>query len=152
MKACCSVSRKDLKAKHSLELKELDGPKVFRQKVCGIFITIDEIEFGEFMRYDFTDIMVANVNMLRSIFGNWVRGDKNRALVITADWDRTEAVAELPQKGMHPDYLAATIGERHVFCLGAGEGNCLLRSGCPANESFCHFDKVSRLGTSGDVI
>ena len=92
------MSRKDLKTKHSSELKELDGPKVFRQKVCGVLITIDEIEFSEFSRYDFVDVVVANINMLRSLFGDWVRGDKNRALVITADWYRTEAVAKLPQK------------------------------------------------------
>jgi len=66
------VSRKDLKTKHSSEFKELDGPKVFRQKVCRIFITIDEIEFGEFTRYDFVDVVVANVNMLRPLFGDWV--------------------------------------------------------------------------------
>ena len=66
------MSRKDLKTKQGSELKELDGPKVFHQKVCGIFITIDEIEFGEFTRYDFVVVVVANVNMLRPLFGDWV--------------------------------------------------------------------------------
>ena len=57
-------------------------------------------------------------------------------------------VAELPQKGMHPDYLAATIGERHVLSLSTGQRNSLLHSGSPGDESFCHLDKVTGLGST----
>ena len=57
-------------------------------------------------------------------------------------------VAELPQKGMHPDHLAAAIGERHILSLGTGQRNSLLRSGCPGDESFCHLDKVTGLGST----
>ena len=55
-------------------------------------------------------------------------------------------VAELPQKGIHPDYLAATIGECHVLSLSTGQRNSLLRSRGPGDESFCHLDKVTGLG------
>jgi hypothetical protein len=39
-----------------------------------------------------------------------------------------KVVAELPQKGMHPDYLAATIRERHVLSFSGRQRNGFLRS------------------------
>ena len=53
--------------------------------------------------------MKADINMFRPFFGHGITGDEYRALVIAADGDWFKGVAELPQKGMHPDYLAATI-------------------------------------------
>ena len=53
--------------------------------------------------------MIADVNVFGPFFGHWVTGDKYQALVIPTYWYGFEVVAELPHKGMHPDYLAATI-------------------------------------------
>ena len=72
--------------------------------------------------------MKADVNMFRPFFGHGITGDKNRALVIATDGDWFEFVAELPHKGVHPDYLAATITERHIFGFCGGERDCSLGS------------------------
>ena len=61
--------------------------------------------------------MVSNIDMLGVLFSDGIRGDKNRSLIISADWDGLSIVAELPKEGMHPDYLAATVRERHIFSL-----------------------------------
>ena len=53
--------------------------------------------------------MKADVNVFGPFFGHWVTGDENRALVIPTYRYGFHSVAELPQKGMHPDYLAAAI-------------------------------------------
>ena len=97
---------------------------------------------------DLTNVMVPDIDVLQSLFSDWIRGDKNRALVISADRDGGQVIAKLPQKGMHPDYLAATIGEHHVLSLSTGQHNSLLRSGSPGDESFCHLDKVTGLGST----
>ena len=75
--------------------------------------------------------MKADVNMFRPFFGYGITGDEYRALIITADGDWFEFVAELPHKGMHPDYLVATITEHHVFSFCEGECSCLLGSRRP---------------------
>ena len=95
-----------------------------------------------------SDLVIPDIDVLRSLFSDRIRGDKNRALVISADRDGGQVVAELPQKGMHPDHLAATIREHHVLSLSTGQCNSLLRSGCPGDESLCHFDKVTGLGST----
>ena len=135
-------------AEHSSKLKELDGSQVLRQQIHGIVITIDEIDFCQATVNDLTNVVEPDIDVLRLLFSDRVRGDKNRALVISADGDGGQVVAELPQKGMHPDYLAATIRERHVLSLGTGQRNSLLRSGSPGDESLCHLDKVTGLGST----
>ena len=72
--------------------------------------------------------MKVDVNMLRPFFGHGIAGDEYRALVISADGDWFEIVAELPHKGMHPDYLAAAVTERHIFSFCGGECDCSLSS------------------------
>ena len=75
--------------------------------------------------------MKVDVNMLGPFFGHRITGNEYRALVIAADGDRFKIVAELPQKGMHPDYLAATVTERHIFGFCGGEHDCSLSSRRP---------------------
>ena len=133
-------------AEHGSKLKELHRPKVLGQQIRGIVITIDEVDFCQAAVNYLANVMVPDVDVLRSLFGDRIGGDKNRALIISADRDGGQVVAELPQKGMHPDYLAATIGERHILSLSTGQRNCLLRSGGPGDESFCHLDKITGLG------
>jgi len=80
---------------------------------------------------DFSNIMIPDVNMFGTSFGDRVGCDENRTLIVSADRDWLEAVSKLPHKGMHPDNLAATVGERHVFSLGGGQGNGFLCFCCP---------------------
>ena len=94
------------------------------------------------------NIVVPDIDVLQSLFSDRIRGDKDRALVISTDRDGRQVVAELPQKGMHPDYLVATIGECHVLSLSTGQCNSLLCSRGPGDESFCHLDKVTGLGST----
>ena len=135
-------------AKHGSKLKELDGSQVLSQQIRGIVITIDEVNFCQAAVNDLANVVIPDVDVLRSLFSDRVGGDKNRALVISADRDGGQVVAKLPQKGMHPDYLVATVGEHHVLSLSTGQRNCFLRSGGPGDESFCHLDKVTGLGST----
>ena len=132
-------------AEHGSKLKELHRSEILRQQICRIVITIDEVDFGQAAVYNFTNIVVPDIDVLRSFFSDQVGGDKDQALVITADGDGREVVAKLPQKGMHPDYLVATVRERHILSLSTGQCNGFLCTGSPGDESFCHFDKVTRL-------
>ena len=135
-------------AEHGSKLKELHRTQVLSQQIRGIIITIDEVDFCQAAVNDLANVVVPDIDVLQSLFSDRIRGDKNRALVISADRNGGQVVAELPQKGMHPDYLAATIGERHVLSLSTGQRNSLLRSGGPGDESFCHLDKVTGLGST----
>ena len=74
-------------AEHSSKLKELNRTQVLRQQIRGIIITIDEVNFSQAAVDDFADVVVPDIDVLQSLFSDWVRGDKNRALVITADRD-----------------------------------------------------------------
>ena len=131
---------------HISKLKELDVSQVFCQQIRGIVITIDEVNFCQAAVNHLTNIVVPDVDVLRSLFSDRIRGDKNRALIISADRDGRQVVPELPQKGMHPDYLAATIRERHVLSLSTGQRNSFLHSRGPGDESFCHLNEVTGLG------
>ena len=51
-------------AKHGSKLKELDRPKVLCQQICGIVITIDEVNFGQAVVYNFADVVVPDVDVL----------------------------------------------------------------------------------------
>ena len=135
-------------AEHRSKLKELNRSQVLSQQIHGIVIAIDEVDFCQAVVNYLANVVVPDVDVLRSLFSDRVGGDENRALVISADRDGRQVVAELPQKGMHPDYLAATIRERHVLSLSTGQCNSLLCSGCPGDESLCHFDKVTGLGST----
>ena len=68
--------------------------------------------------------MKADIDVFRPFFSHRITGDEDRALVIAADGDWFKLVAKLPHKGMHPDYLAATITEHHIFGFCGGERNC----------------------------
>ena len=92
-----------------MEQKELDRSQVFSQEVCWILVTINKEDFRELSLNYFPNVMIADVNVFGPFFGHWVRGDKNRALIIPTYWNGTKMVAELPQKGMHPDYLATAV-------------------------------------------
>ena len=74
-------------AKHSSKLKELNGSQVFRQQIHRIVITIDEVNFCQAAVNDLANVVIPDINVLRSLFSDRVRGDKDRALVIPADRD-----------------------------------------------------------------
>ena len=54
-------------------------------------------------------VVVVDVYVFGPFFGHWVTGDKYRALVIPTYRNGFKVVAELPQKGMHPDYLPTAV-------------------------------------------
>ena len=135
-------------AEHGSKLEELHRTQVLGQQIRGIIITIDEVDFCQAAVNDLANVVIPDIDVLRSLFSDRIGGDKNRALIISADRDGGQVVAELPQKGMHPDYLAATVRERHVLSLSTGQRNSFLRSGSPGDESFCHLDKVTGLGST----
>jgi len=94
-------------------------------------VTVYEEDTSVFPRDDLSNIMIPDVNMFGTSFGDRVGCDEDGTLIVSTDWDWLEAVSELPHKGMHPDNLAATVRERHVFSLGGGQSNGFLCFCCP---------------------
>ena len=76
-----------IQAEHGSKLKELHRPKVLSQQIRGIVITIDEIDFCQAAVNYLANVMIPDIDVLRSLFSDRVRGDKDRALVISADRD-----------------------------------------------------------------
>ena len=74
-------------AEHGSKLEELHRTQVFGQQIRGIVITIDEIDFCQAAVNDLVNVVVPDVDVLRSLFSDRVGGDENRALVIAADRD-----------------------------------------------------------------
>ena len=74
-------------AEHGSKLKELHRTQVLSQQICGIIITINEVDFCQATVNDLANIVIPDINVLRSLFSDRIRGDKNRALVISADGD-----------------------------------------------------------------
>ena len=64
-------------AEHSSKLKELGGSQVFSQQICGIVITIDEVDFCQAAVNDFAYVVIPDIDVLRSLFSDRIRGDKN---------------------------------------------------------------------------
>ena len=74
-------------AEHGSKLKELHRTQVLSQQICGIVITINEVNFCQAAINDLVNVVVPDVDVLRSLFSDRIGGDKNRALVIAADRD-----------------------------------------------------------------
>ena len=74
-------------AEHGSELEELHRTQVFSQQICGIVITIDEVDFCQAAVDDLAYVVIPDIDVLRSLFSDRIGGDKNRALIITADRD-----------------------------------------------------------------
>ena len=64
-------------AEHSSKLKELHGTQVLSQQIRGIVITIDEVDFCQAAVNDLANIVIPDVNVLRSLFSDRIRGDKD---------------------------------------------------------------------------
>ena len=74
-------------AEHGSELKELHRTQVLCQQVCRIIVTINEVDFCQAAVNDLANVVVPDVDVLRSLFSDRIRGDKDRALVISTDRD-----------------------------------------------------------------
>ena len=64
-------------AEHCSKLKELHRTQVSGQQIRGIVITIDEVDFCQATVYDLANVVVPDVDVLRSLFSDQIRGDKN---------------------------------------------------------------------------
>ena len=78
----------EFQAKQGSEPLEFDDPKVFGQQICGIIITVNEVDFGKLPSNYFTYIVISDIDMLGALFSDRIRGDENQSLIIPADWDR----------------------------------------------------------------
>ena len=96
----------------------------------------------------FSYVVIAEIYVFGPFFGHWVAGDENWASIIPTYWNGFKMVAKLPHKGMHPNYLAAKIWERHVFSLSGRKCYCFLCTWHPADGSPSQFQEVSCLGSS----
>ena len=64
-------------AEHSSKLKELDGSQVLCQQICRIVVSINEVDFGQAAVNDFANVVIPDIDVLRSFFSDRVRGDKD---------------------------------------------------------------------------
>ena len=51
-------------AEHSSKLKELDGSQVLSQQICGIVITIDEVDFCQAAVNYLANIVIPDIDVL----------------------------------------------------------------------------------------
>ena len=51
-------------AEHGSKLKELDRSQVFRQQICGIVITINEVNFCQAAVNDLMNVVIPDINVL----------------------------------------------------------------------------------------
>ena len=61
-----------LQAEHGSEFKELDRSQILREKVRRVFFSIDKEHFSKLSTYDFSDIVVTDVDMLGAFFSDWI--------------------------------------------------------------------------------
>ena len=54
----------EFQAKHSSKLKELHRSEILRQQVCGIVITIDEVNFCQAAVNDLMDVVIPDIDVL----------------------------------------------------------------------------------------
>ena len=104
-----------LQSKHQPEFQEFDMPQVLGEHVCWVVITIDKEDLNLLVVDDFPDIMVANVDVLRPTLRYRVGANEDCSLVVTADWNGTELVADLFHEHLEPNYLATAIADRHIL-------------------------------------
>ena len=64
-------------AEHGSKFKELHGTQVLSQQIRRIVITIDEVDFCQAAVNDLVNIVVPDIDVLRSLFSDRVRGDKD---------------------------------------------------------------------------
>ena len=60
----------EFQAEHSSELKELNRSQVLCQQICGIIITIDEVDFCQAAVDYLMNVVVPDVDVLRSLFSD----------------------------------------------------------------------------------
>ena len=74
-------------AEHGSKLEEFHRTQVLSQQIRGIIITIDEVDFCQAAVNDLANIVIPDIDVLRSLFSDRIGGDKDRSLVIAADRD-----------------------------------------------------------------
>ena len=57
-------------AEHSSKLKELNRSQVLSQQIRGIVISIDEIDFCQAAVNDLTNVVIPDIDVLRSLFSD----------------------------------------------------------------------------------
>ena len=84
-----SVRRRvELKPELCPEFEEFDMPEILCEHVCGILATFNKENFNLTVGYYFPDIVVPDVDVLRSLLLHRVGGNEDRSLIISADRDR----------------------------------------------------------------
>ena len=59
-------------AEHGSKLKELYRTQVLSQQIRGIIITIDEVDFSQAAVDYLANVVVPDVDVLRSLFSDWI--------------------------------------------------------------------------------
>ena len=119
-------SLREMQTKVGTEAVELHSAQILGENISGIVSPFDIEYVGDASIVHFTDVVVANVNVLRPHLCYSVLSDVNGALVVSRQWYIVEMIAKLSKQVVNPDYLATTVAHCHIFSLSRGEGNGLL--------------------------
>jgi hypothetical protein len=63
--------------------QEIVSGEVLSEPVCGVLVSCHKVQSDLSIADFFVDIMEANINMLRSLLLDWVRGIKDCSLIIS---------------------------------------------------------------------
>ena len=81
--------------------------------------------------------MVADVNVLGARLRYRVGCHEYGPLIITANWDSFQLIAELTEQTLNPGNLVSAITQSHVFSLSGQVCYSLLRMRSPADQAIC---------------
>ena len=76
-----------LQSKHHPEFQEFDMPQVLGEHVCRVVISINIEDFNVLLFDHFTNVVVPNIDVLRSTLSHWVGRDEDQALIIPTYWN-----------------------------------------------------------------
>ena len=83
------------KSEHSSEFEEFDTTQVLSEQVCWIVICAYVEDFNFFVFHKLPHIMIVNVDMFRPTLCDGIGADEYCSLIIRADGQRSEFVADL---------------------------------------------------------
>jgi len=62
----------ELEAEDGSEFQELNRSEVLREKICGIVVTLNEVDFCELSTNDFAYVMIVDVDVLQAFFSDGI--------------------------------------------------------------------------------
>ena len=62
----------ELEAEDGSEFQELNRSQVLREKICGIVVTFNEVDFRKLSTNDFAYVVIVDVDVLQAFFSDGI--------------------------------------------------------------------------------